>query len=158
MTPSRTVNPPPAIVSLVVATLSGCLATSEIRPAELSRLDGYVATEAPRPERELETLDGGKAALRSGSVLSLDVPDGRVGGRFTSITVHDGSFVGKTIDGRTVEVPLGDVRAADITRHNAPGTIAWIAGGILVAGAAAYVWTHRGGTVATPARPPPALP
>ncbi|HEY2729771.1 MAG TPA: hypothetical protein VGK52_07505 [Polyangia bacterium] len=155
MTPSRHLNPTPVIVILVVASLSGCLATSEIRPAELFRLDGYVATEAPRPERELETLDGGKVALRSGSVLSLDVPDGRVGGRFASITVHDGSFVGKTLDGRTVEVPIGEVRAVDITQHNVAGTIAWIAGGFLVAGAAAYVWTHRGGTVATPVRAGP---
>jgi hypothetical protein len=146
------VNPPPAIATLLVASLTGCLATSQIRPAGLSRLDGYVATEAPRREREMETLDGGKVALRSGSVLSLDVPDGRVGGRFASIAVHDGSFVGKTLDGRTVEVPLGDVRAVDITRHNVAGTIVWIAGGLLVAGAAAYVWTHRGGMGATPVR------
>ena len=121
----------------------GCITTSEVRPGDLPRLDGYQANDPARATRAVQTLDGGEATLRPGSTLALDGPDGRVGGRFTSIAVRDGVFRGQTVDGRTVMAPLDRVRAADISRHDGTGTVIVVAVGILAFATGAWLWSGR---------------
>jgi hypothetical protein len=115
----REPNAAAGLVMLAALGVSGCITTQQLPPAELPRLDGYPAM-APVP---IQTLQGEKTAMTASSRLSLDLPDGRVGGKFSSIAVRDGVFRGQTTDGRIVTAPVARIRSAQLSRQNVPGTI-----------------------------------
>jgi hypothetical protein len=77
------------------------------------------------------------------SVLALEGPAGRVGGRFDSITVRDGVFEGRTLDGRLIQAPIEQVRSVDINRLNVGGTVLIIVGALLAAATAVLLWEGR---------------
>ena len=60
--------------AVVVFGLVGCVRASTIRPAELTRLDGYQGGPAvPDEQREIETLDGRRLTVRSDNYVSLSL-------------------------------------------------------------------------------------
>jgi hypothetical protein len=128
--------------------MGGCVATQEIRPADIPRLDGYRAG----TDLRLETLEGGTATLSPRSTLSLQSPEGRMGGRFASIDVREGLFRGQTIDGRTVTTPLSQIGSADVSQVNVGGTVFCVIFGALVVVGGAFLWAARGQSTGSPGR------
>jgi hypothetical protein len=130
-------------LALLALTFAGCFSTSQIRPTEIPRLDGYETRDPARARRRVETLEGEEATLDAGATLALDGPEGRIGGRFASISVRDGLFRGQTVDGRTLTAPVTQIRAVDISRNNLAGTLFLVAAGVLAIGAGAWLWSAR---------------
>jgi hypothetical protein len=91
------------------------------------------------PEPELETIDGRRVKLADNSSLLLDLPAGRVGGRFAAIEVRDGYFSGRTDQGQVIQTPVSQISAAAVQRPNNVGTVLWVAGGLLTLGLAALI-------------------
>jgi hypothetical protein len=59
------------------------------------------------------------------------VPGGRVGGRFDTIRVHDGTFEGRTSDGDALSVRMADLKRAEVRQLDAKATSAAVMGGLL---------------------------
>ena len=110
---------------------AGCMTSSNIRPSELERLDGYQAYQPSPAERPLATVEGQSIAFNKYSKLFLDLPEQRVGGSFRSIEVREGVFDGWTADGRQVQTPVAQIRGASVEELN-KGRTAGVAIGILI--------------------------
>jgi hypothetical protein len=117
------------VVALQALGLFGCVTTDSIGAGQLARLDGFDAQQAGS-ERQIETIDGQSRTFNRDTRLTLDPPDQQAGGgRFASIHVQDGVFLGRTVEGREVRIRLSEVRAARIEQPDEKGT--GIAVGIL---------------------------
>jgi hypothetical protein len=133
-------------------TLGGCTTTTIVRPADLSRLDGYQARQPASAERDLPALSGRPLTFRPESGLYLDLPDRVVGGRFDSILVRDGFFDGVTPLGNRILAPLGAVKQVRVTQRDASKTAAVVivvSLGVIVTalGAALWIASQRHGTM-----------
>jgi len=106
------------ICAFALLAAGGCTTTSGVRPAELGRLDGYDVHREPFVEPQLDTIDGDRVKLGGDARLFLDLPGGRVGGRFAAIAVHDGVFEGRTDDARAIRTPIDEVRGVEVERPN----------------------------------------
>ena len=122
------------VCSFALLLLAGCTTTNSIRPSEVGRLDGYDVRAVPFTEPELQTIDGAQVRMGADSRLYLDLPEGRVGGRFATIEVHDGYFAGRTDDAQVIQTPVDRISAAQLERPNNAATVGWGAGGVLAAG------------------------
>jgi len=100
------------VAAVQAASLVGCATTDFISPGQVARLDGYDTQVAPAAVKPVETLDGHRMWFNGETSLTLDSANQKTGGRFASIRVKDDVFVGKTTDGREVQVPLSAVRSA----------------------------------------------
>jgi hypothetical protein len=118
------------LLSGLALALAGCATTDYISPGQLARLDGFDAQGTPSSGRPVETLDGHPMRVDGDTTLTLDVPGRPAGARFASIRVQDGMFLGKTLDGQEVDVPLSAVRAVKVEQPP-DMTAAMIVGGIL---------------------------
>jgi hypothetical protein len=129
---------PIRLLGVSLVALAACTTSSNIRPSELERLDGFQARQAPQAERPLETIEGQSIAFGAQSKLFLDLPEQRVGGSFDSIQVREGVFEGRTADGRQVQTRVAQIRAASVEEPDRVTPIA-IAGGVLAVVAAVFV-------------------
>jgi hypothetical protein len=143
------------IRAFVFLALAGCTTTSSVRPAQLERLDGYDVRRVPFVEPVLDTIDGNRVAVGADSKLFLELPGGRVGGRFAAIDVHDGVFEGHTEDARPIQAPLEEVRAVVVERPDNAGTGLAIGAAVLAAAGilALVLYSTSGQTQAVPGRP-----
>jgi len=74
--------------------------------------------------------------------LTLEAADQQTGGRFASIRVQDDVFVGKTTDGREIQLPLAEIRAAKVEQPSSNLTLV-VVGGVLATfllGSLLYSW------------------
>ena len=117
------------VCASVLLGLVGCTTTQSVRPSEVARLDGYDVQRFAGPD--LETIGGDRVRVDADSKVYLDLPEGRVGGRFAAIEVRDGYFAGRTDDARLIQAPVSQISAVAVERPNNTGTI--LAGaGVLV--------------------------
>jgi hypothetical protein len=135
--------------------LAGCVTSSTVHPYELAQLDGYQSWQAAAGARpQLTTIDGDKLTVRSDAKLFLHKPGARLGGRFQTISVRDGVFDGRTVDGAQVQVPIEQLTEAQVDQPN-PRFTALIIGGAalaLVAGALFAFGVGREQSTAVPGR------
>ena len=127
--------------TLALLGVVGCVTSSSIRPNELTALDGYQGAQgASGAQRPVETLAGDRLIVRSGDYLFLEKPGVRVGGRFESISVRDGVFDGRTVEGRRVQLPLQQLTRVEVHQYNPRPLVAittafllvLLAGGLLI--------------------------
>ena len=129
------------VAGFALAALIGCTTTAQVKPSELGRLDGYDVRGGANAAPVLETIKGEQVSLGADSKLVLDLPGGRIGGRFTTIEVHDGQFAGRTDDARIVQVSTDEVRGVAVEEPNHTRTIGAVVGvtALLLVLAGAYV-------------------
>lgn len=118
-----------ALILFAGLTLAGCFTTRQIAPATL-----------------------GPATVDRSATLSLDLPEGRVGGRFSTLGVRDGIFSGQTVDGRTVTAPVAQIRSAEVRQTNVPGTIFLVVMGVAVIAMGAVLYEQTTRETAVPGR------
>jgi len=111
------------VAAVQAASLVGCATTDFISPGQVARLDGYDTQVAPAAVKPVETLDGHRMWFNGETSLTLDSANQKTGGRFASIRVKDDVFVGKTTDGREVQVPLSAVRSAKVEQPSSMLTL-----------------------------------
>jgi len=78
--------------------------------------------------------------IDTGDYLFLEKPGVRVGGRFESISVRDGVFDGRTVEGRRVQLPLQQLTRVEVHQYNPRPLVAittafllvLLAGGLLI--------------------------
>ena len=129
---------PIRLLGISLLALAACTTSSNIRPSELERLDGFQARQASQTERPLQTIEGQRIAFGAQSKLFLDLPEQRVGGSFDSIQVRDGVFEGRTADGHQVQTRVAQIQAVSVEEPDLFTPMA-IAGGVLAVVAAAFV-------------------
>jgi len=128
------------VAAVQAVGLVGCATTDFISPGQVARLDGYdTQVAAIKP---VETLDGHRMWFNGETSLTLDAANQQTGGRFASIRVKDDVFVGKTTDGREIQVPLAEIRAAKVEQPSSNLTLV-VVGGVLATfllGSLLYSW------------------
>ena len=127
-----------------VVPLAGCRSVEQIRVEHVHRLDGYEAGEVLR----LQAIDGDLFEFDERSVIVFQFLDGRaLRGRFISIDVEYGTFIGWIPNGPRFEVKLSDVAQVYIGRRHRGRTIAisaTLGGVVIVAFVVFLLWVNFG--------------
>ena len=120
-------------IALALSLQLGCYASHDVRPNELPSLNGWTR-DTPT---ELHDFRGRPIRVDERSRLYLTAEGGdTVGGEFDRIAVQGGRFVGRTTDGKVVNLQLPQISEASVDTYSRGRTIAgWITVGALVVGA-----------------------
>jgi hypothetical protein len=123
----------PRVAIVLLAALGGCRTTGSIAPEQLGRLDGFDTQYAETAARQVETLDGRQLTFDPSATLRLDLRERPASGQFTAIRVQNDVFVGRTVDGREVEIPVSMIERATVEKPADLATELIVAGAVVVA-------------------------
>src|SRR5262245_26634056 len=112
-----------ALTLLLFATTTACYNAHGIRQSELGKLAGYRRGVAV----EVQDFSGRTIDFDERAKLFLVRQNGdQAGGHFDSIDIQEGRFLGRTDDGKNVNLLLRDVQQASIDTYSRGQTIAGI--------------------------------
>jgi len=117
-----------SVIGVALLALAACTTTSSVRPSELERLDGFQAGQAAQAQRSLATLDGERVVFTAESELVVVLPEHTLGGKFDSISVHDGVLEGQMSAGWKLQTRVDQIRGAAVVSPDRVAT-GWAIGG-----------------------------
>jgi hypothetical protein len=130
------------LAALTAATSSGCFSRTVIPATELPKLNGFDSTQPSATPFVVQADDGSPIDFSQNPNLTLETPQGEVGGDFGQIRVVSGTLEGRTTDGEPVQVSLNDVVQAHSDDLSPGLTIAAVAIAVVIGstGYSLYEW------------------